>query len=116
MKYLSLLLVVMIVTGCATQPVWQSSINAERMGMTPTDAKPPTTTSSAPYRLVPSDATAMSIEKDKLECQVFASQAATGVGSGFRDPAIRTPLFMKAKNQYYEQCLNTRGYRWVTTR
>ena len=55
-------------------------------------------------------------QKDNIECQAMAAQAATGAGSWSSDPAIRAAIFQNAKDQYYAQCLQSRGYQWVTPR
>jgi hypothetical protein len=55
-------------------------------------------------------------QKDNIECQAMAGQAATGAGTWSSDPAIRSAIFDHAKGQYFAQCVQSRSYTWVTPR
>lgn len=52
-------------------------------------------------------------QKDDLECQALASQAAQGAGGFTSSAPYRAAIYDSAKQRYYEQCLQTRGYVWV---
>ena len=52
--------------------------------------------------------------QDDLECRALANQAAMGAGGWSSDRAIRAAFYDEAVQQYFNQCVESRGYRWVT--
>jgi hypothetical protein len=89
MKILLVLSFLLICTACAIgpQPYWESPA-----GM------------------------AANRQQDDLECSALAAQAASGAGDWSSDRAIRAGIYQHARQNYYNQCVQSRGYRWVTPR
>jgi hypothetical protein len=55
-------------------------------------------------------------QRDVVECQALAAQAATGTGEWSSDRAVRSALYTNARDQYLALCLQSRGWRWVDSR
>lgn len=54
--------------------------------------------------------------KDDLECRAIAGQAAAGAGGWTSVSPVQAAFYDHAKQQYYVQCLRSRGYAWVAPR
>jgi hypothetical protein len=90
MKYLSLILITVILTACAMAPQGRWT---------------------APHN--PPDAT---IVKDHVECLAVASQGAQGHGAFFSDRILREAMYNDAKEKLYTLCVKSRGYDFQVAR
>jgi hypothetical protein len=98
-RLLLILLTVCLVTACGThlQPYGTSS------------------PARAPYWESPSRAD-VNRPKDDLECSAMAVQAASGAGGWTSVAPMRDAIYQQARQNYYNQCVQSRGYTWVTPR
>jgi hypothetical protein len=55
-------------------------------------------------------------QQDHVECVALASQAAQGAGAWTSVAPMAAAFYDQAKEQYYMQCLQSRGYVWVPPR
>jgi hypothetical protein len=53
-------------------------------------------------------------QRDRVECQALAAQAAQGAGIWSSDPAIRAAIRANAQDSQLIQCLESRGWTWKT--
>lgn len=51
-------------------------------------------------------------QQDHVECLALASQSAQGVGAWTSVAPFRAAMSDAARDQYYQQCLQSRGWKW----
>jgi hypothetical protein len=54
--------------------------------------------------------------QDDLQCRAMANQAAMGAGSWTSVSPVQAAIRDNAAEQYYNQCVQSLGYQWVTPR
>jgi hypothetical protein len=86
MKHVLIALLLSSLTGCVTAP--RPSLDAQK----PLEDK----------------------QRDVVECQALAAQAATGAGGWASNRAVRSAFYDHARDQYLAMCLESRGWRWST--
>ena len=133
MKYLSIILTAFILTACATTPrtptaaelalqqvkeareeEYRQQFHTESFTSTRNKTSGLGTTSPG-YWKWPERAD-LNLEKDDLECQAMAGQAAQGAGGWTSVAPVGAAFYDHAKQQYYNQCLQSRGYTWIPPR
>jgi hypothetical protein len=68
---------------------------------------------SAPQRYLHADHKPLTEQqRDTVECQALVAQAATGAGAWSTDPHLRAALFNQARDEQFQQCLESRGWHW----
>jgi hypothetical protein len=138
MKYMSLLLLTVLLTACATTAVQPTAaerslqqINADRMktytSQVEREAAPADPLTRAQERLGPSQNHAdylaaqgrtpepispprpMTSAQTELECLALASQAAMGAGAWTSVAPVRAAIYDNAKAQYFQQCMASKS-------
>ena len=54
--------------------------------------------------------------QDDLECRAMANQAAMGAGAWSSSSPVQAAIRDHAAQQYFNQCVHSRGYQWVMPR